>query len=90
MVLEPKNSWIHVKLSFDEKEEEATKSLITLPEDYRPAEKPYKTVSVMVDPKEEYSHGDTVIVPTHVIREIEIRGNTFSLIERSHIMAVVS
>mgnify|MGYP003389636426 CR=1 FL=1 len=90
MVLDPKNSWIQVELSFDKKEEEIEKSLIALPEDYKPAEKPYKTVSVKVDPKEEYRFGDVIVIPTHIIRDIEIRDNTFYLIERNHIMAVVS
>ena len=44
----------------------------------------------MADPKEEYQHGDVIVVPTHVIREIEIRDNTFCLIERAHVMATIS
>ena len=44
MILEPKNNWIEVDLSFDKKEEK--ESLIALPEDYRPAEKPYKAVLI--------------------------------------------
>ena len=44
MKLDPKNNWIEVELSFDEKEEQ--ESLIALPEDYKPAEKPYKAVSM--------------------------------------------
>ena len=90
MVLDPKNSWIQVELSFDKKEEEIEKSLSALPEDYKPAEKPYKAVSVKVDPKDEYRYGDIIIVPSHIIREIEIRDNTFHLIERNHVMAVVN
>ena len=90
LVLDPKNSWIQVELSFDKKEEEIEKSLIALPEDYKPAEKPYKAVSVKVDPKDEYRYGDIIIVPSHIIREIEIRDNTFHLIERNHVMAVVN
>jgi len=88
MVLDPKNNWIQVELSFDKKEEAI--SLIALPEDYKPAEDPYKAVSVKVDPKEEYRYGDVVVVPTHIIRDIKIRDNAFHLIERNHIMAVVS
>ena len=88
MILDPKNNWIQVELSFDKKEKEV--SLIALPEDYKPAEDPYKAVSVKVDPKEEYRYGDVVVVPTHIIRDIKIRDNTFHLVERSHIMAVVS
>jgi len=88
MVLDPKNNWIQVELAFDKREEEA--SLIALPDDYKPAEDPYKAVSVKVDPKEEYRYGDVIVVPTHIIRDIKIRDNTFHLIERNHVMAVVS
>ena len=31
-----------------------------------------------------------IVVPTHVIHEIEIRKNRFYLVERSHIMAVLT
>ena len=90
MVLDPKNSWIEVELSFEE--DKAPESLIALPEDYKPAEKPYKAVTIVKDPemgKKGYKVGDVVIVPTHVIREIEIRDNKFYLIERNHVMAKV-
>ena len=93
MKLSPKNECDHVDLAFDHKEEEYEKSLVALPEDYRPLEKPYKVVSVIKDslagPKR-YKSGDAVVVPTHVIREVEIRDNKFYLIERNHIMAVVA
>ena len=87
MKLDPKNNWIEVELSFDESEER--ESLIALPEDYKPAEKPYKAVSMKSDPQEDYKYGDILIVPTHIIREIEVRNNKFYLVERGHIMAVV-
>jgi len=89
MVLNPKNSWIQVDLSFDKKEEEVEKSIIALPDDYKPAQKQFKAVSVKTDPEKEYQYGDVIVVPTHVVREVEIRDNTFYLIERNHIMAVV-
>ena len=93
MKLNPKNEWVQVEFAFDKKEEEHEKSLVALPDDYTPLENPYKTVSVVSDPdmsKKGYKVGDVVIVPTHVVREIEIRDNKFYLVERNHIMAVVS
>lgn len=87
MILDTKTPWIQVELSFD-KEEENPYS-IELPEDYRPTEKPYKAVSVVRDPEGEYKHGDVVVLPTHIIREIELSSNKFHLVERNHIMAVV-
>jgi len=87
MILNPKNNWIEVELSFDKKEK--SESLIALPDDYKPAENPYKAVSMKRDPLEEYKYGDVLVVPNHIIREIEVRDNKFYLIERSHVMAVV-
>ena len=93
MKLNPKNDWVQVSPAFDKKEEEIEKSLVALPEDYKPMEKPYKAVSVIKDsltgPKR-HKAGDIVVVPTHVIREIEIRDNKFYLVERNHIMAAVT
>ena len=89
MILHPKNKWIQVELCFDEKEEGAEKSLIALPDDYKPAEKPYKAVSVIGDPEGEYKYGDVLVLPTHIIREIELREHKFHLVERNHVMAVV-
>ena len=63
--------------------------MIELPDDYQPAEKPYKAVSVVRDPEGEYKYGDVVVLPTHIIREIELSNNKFHLVERNHIMAVV-
>ena len=90
MLLAPTSKWVQVSLDFDETEKVHEKSLIALPEDYKPAEKPYKAVSVVCDSQKEYIYGDVIIVPTHLIREIGLRERTFYLVERSHIMAVVS
>jgi|MDSZ01.2.fsa_nt_gb co-chaperonin GroES (HSP10) len=88
MVLEPRNKWIEVELSFDNNEQQQ-ESIIALPDDYRPSEKPYKAVSVIRDPDEEYKNGDVIVTPTHVIQEIEIDKNKFYLVERNYIMATV-
>ena len=87
MVLDPRAPWIQVELSFDKKRD--TPYSIELPEDYEMPEKPYKAVSIVSDPEGEYSHGDVIVLPTHVIREIELSANKFHLVERNHIMAVV-
>ena len=90
MIIHPKNKWIQVEFSFDKKNESPEKSLIALPDDYKAAEAPYKAVSVIGDPEGEYEYGDILVLPTHVIREIELRGQEFRLVERNHVMAVVS
>ncbi len=91
MKLSPKNNWIQVELVLD-KSEEREKSLVMLPEDYKPSVSPYKVVSVVNDPevgKKGYKSGSSIIAPTHVIREVEIGGNKFHFVERNHILAAV-
>ena len=88
MKLKPINSWIQVDPSFDDVEE-AEPSLIALPDDYKPAQKPHKGVSVVSDPEAVYRPGEILVVPAHLIHEIELKDDKFYLIERNHIMAVV-
>jgi len=90
MLLAPTSKWVQVSLDFDETDEAHEKSLVALPEGYKPAEKPFKAVSVVCDSEKEYKYGDVVVIPTHVLREIGLRERTFYLVERGHIMAVVS
>tara|TARA_R100001510_G_C7606840_1_gene171659 strand:- start:317 stop:589 length:273 start_codon:yes stop_codon:yes gene_type:complete len=87
MTLYPEPAWVQVELSFDKKDE--SPYTIALPDDYKPAEKPYKAVSVVADFLGKYKHGDVVVVPTHIIREIDLSDNKFYLVERNHIMAAV-
>ena len=89
MILHPKNKWIQVEYSFDKKNTVSEKSLVALPDGYKAAEKPYKTVSVVRDPEDEYKYGDILVLPTHIVREIELNEYKFHLVERNHVMAVV-
>ena len=86
MVLIPKNNWISVDLIKDKKEE--SDSSILLPHDYRPQENPHSVAVVAVD-AHSYKAGAFIVVPTHMIREIEIEGIKSYLVERNHIMAEV-
>lgn len=86
MKIEPKSKWIHVELPFQKNEKE---ELILLPDGFRPADDEYKPASVVTDPEGEYRHGDVVVVPSHVIREVKISDNSFYLVERNHIMALL-
>ena len=84
MKVEPKLKWIHVEPSFEKKEKD---ELILLPEGFRPAEDEYRVVTVIADPEGEYEHGDVVVVPSHIIREVKIAENVFYFAERNHVMA---
>jgi len=87
--LEPKHKWVEVDISQKKIESNKEKSFVILPEDYSPSQSPYKDVAVVTDPYEEYAPGTRIVVPTHIIRDIEIDGFKFNFIERSHIMAVI-
>ena len=68
MRLEPRHNWIEiVKITTNEKEE----NLLILPEDFKRPESAHQVVLVVTDPSGSYNAGDKVVIPTHVIRDIE-------------------
>ena len=84
MKIKPENNWILVEIVDVKQEQE---SMVLLPEDYKKIENPYKVVNVLEDSKSEYS--GKLVVPTHIIRDIQVGSEIFHLIERNHIMATV-
>jgi co-chaperonin GroES (HSP10) len=87
MNIKPKNSWILVEI-VNKVEEKREESVVLLPEDYKKPESPYSVTKVLEDPESVYQDCN-VVVPTHIIRNIQIGSETFYLIERSHIMASI-
>ena len=88
MNLKPRGNWILVerrKSAVTEKE-----TAVLLPDDYKRPDNPYSVVKVAEDSSLiEWSYGDMLLVPTHIIREIVIDDQTFLMIEKNHIMAKV-
>jgi co-chaperonin GroES (HSP10) len=84
MKIKPENNWILVEIVDVKQEQE---SMVLLPEDYKKTENPYKVVNVLEDSRFEYF--GKLVVPTHIIRDIQVGSETFHLIERNHIMAAV-
>ncbi len=80
----PVNNWVHVSVEQEQQED----TMVLLPDDYKRAESPYKVVRV-VYPRDGYNEGDLVVVPTHTIQDIEVRGETIYLVLQNHIMALV-
>jgi hypothetical protein len=70
-------------------ESEEKESMVLLPEDYKKPDSPYSVMKVVHDPEGQYKCDIRVVVPTHIIREIEVGTETFYLIERGHVMATV-
>ncbi len=88
MYLKPRGNWILVERRKSTSTEEET--VVLLPEDYKKPDNPYSVVKVAEDSSLiEWSYGDMLLVPTHIIREIVIDDQTFLMIEKNHIMAKV-
>ncbi len=88
MYLKPRGNWILVEGRKSTSTEEET--VVLLPEDYKKPDNPYSVVKVAEDSSLiEWSYGDMLLVPTHIIREIVIDDQTFLMIEKNHIMAKV-
>ena len=88
MNLKPRGNWILVERRKAASTEQET--VVLLPEDYKKPDNPYSVVKVAEDSSLiEWSYGDMLLVPTHIIREIVIDDQTFLMIEKNHIMAKV-
>ncbi len=88
MYLKPRGNWILVARRKSPSTEEET--VVLLPEDYKKPDNPYSVVKVAEDSSLiEWSYGDMLLVPTHIIRAIVIDDQTFLMIEKNHIMAKV-
>jgi len=88
MYLKPRGNWILVERRKAASTEQET--VVLLPEDYKKPDNPYSVVKVAEDSSLiEWSYGDMLLVPTHIIREIIIDDQAFLMIEKNHIMAKV-
>jgi len=87
MRIEPKRNWISVDPSSADEEEGEV--FVLLPEDYKPEQNPHKAVVVVNDPQGEYAAGSLIVVPTHVVHEVKVRTESFHLVERNFVMAMV-
>lgn len=85
MNIRPVNNWLHISPETREQEQD---SLVLLPDDYKKAESPYTIVRVNSS-STNYNTGDVLIVPTHTIQDIEVRGDIVHLVQENYVLAVV-
>jgi hypothetical protein len=89
MKLIPNSKWVHIEMLPEDGEEE---EVVLLPEGYKP-ESVYKAVRIVSDLSGEYSCDDVVILPSHMIRKVEVnlpgKFSVFHLAEKNHIMALL-
>lgn len=69
---------------------ETQQHAFVLPEDYKEKEKPYKVVRVIEDSTEKYEPESLILVPTHLLEEIQLDNQTHYLIQENHVLATVT
>jgi len=85
----PVNKYLWVRTLEDEETEE---SGILLPQDYRPADKPFAAVRVLGTSMGDaaWVTGTLLIVEAQMLRDIEHRGNIFTVVKENHVIGVLS
>ena len=86
MNIKPHNRHLLVKMI---EEEEEAKTGFLLPEDYERPKSEHVKVKVLDDSACSLPFGNYVIVPRHMIQEIEIGDTTFHLVQENYILASV-
>jgi len=88
MTFTPVNNHLYVKVIEDNQAEE---SGILLPQDYRPAERPFAAVRVLGASMEAaWVPGTVLIVEAQMLRDIEHKGQTFTVVKENYVIGVVS
>jgi len=81
----------HILVNMDQRTEEQ-KSLIVLPEDYKPAQQKHTVVSVLNksdDVKFDLKQGSKIIVDSSMIDEIVIENTTYNVILENYVVGVI-
>jgi hypothetical protein len=87
--LSPRNKYLLVE-STDVKVVEQPERAFLLPEDYKQKDKPHKVVRVIEDSTEQYEPESLILVPTHMLEEIELDGEKHYLIQENYVLATVT
>ena len=89
MRLQGKNRYMVVDLH--EQEEQAEDTIVLLPDDYKVQDSIHAmgTVRESDSCSAEYSEGDVVVFPRHLLQEFVFKGETFYLVLESHILCSI-
>lgn len=87
--LSPRNKYLLVE-QLAVKVEVQPQHAFILPTDYKEKEKPYKVVRVIEDSTDKYEPESLILVPTHMLEEIELDNEKHYLIQENHVLATVT
>ena len=93
MKLSPRNRHLVVEKIVEPSIEDKKNTGILLPDDYRPVETPHSYVKiheVAPDCTIAVSKGDTVLVETHMLQELEIADQKTCLVLENYILGVLT
>ena len=96
MTFTPVNNYLYVRVV---EEEVAEDSAILLPQDYRAVEKPFAIVEVLsqvytkgadsVD-MSSWTAGTHLVVEAQMLRDIDHRGQTFTVVKENYVIGILS
>jgi len=87
--LSPRNKYLLVE-QLSVKAELQPQHAFVLPTDYKEKEKPYKVVRVIEDSTEKYEPESLILVPTHMLEEVDLDGEKHYLIQENYVLATVT
>ena len=88
MNITPQNRHLLIEV-LDETEDDAAPSAFILPEGYEKPKSEHVKVKVLDDSACSLSFGSHVVVPRHMIQEIDIGDTTFNLVQENYVLATV-
>ena len=86
--LSPRNKFLLVEHT--EVKVEQPQHAFILPTDYKEKEKPHKVVRVIEDSTEKYEPESLILVPTHMLEEVDLDGEKHFLIPENYGLATVT
>jgi co-chaperonin GroES (HSP10) len=93
MKLSPRNRHLVVEKIVEPTPDTSVSSAILLPDDYRPVDSPHSYVRIFdiaPDCTIAVSKGDTVLVETHMLQELEIADQKTCLVLENYILGVLT
>ena len=88
MNITPQNRHILIEVP-DENEDDGKPSAFLLPEGYEKPKSEHIKVKVLDDSACSFPLGSHVVVPRHMIQEIDIGDTTFNLVQENYVLATV-
>lgn len=86
--LSPRNNYLLIEPL--EVIEEKPQQAFLLPTDYKEKENPYKVMRVIEDSTDKYKPESLILVPSHLIEEVELAEEKHYLIPQNYVIATVT